>query len=264
MRELIDKYWWFLPNENTTQFKLDVVWPDNTSSSYVYAKSNGSWVPQGTHDSRLIISFVEDRFIVQAYIDDPFTTITDTYSNEATSVTNETIKLRKIHFPTNMSEFDISRIINLYVEDSHLGDFNAWSWFDNSQLKDIYLTNITENIALPDYTGTDSRFEGWCVIDDRLSANDQIYITNPDPIKSKGQIKSYWWRERPQDHTSNWRIITPRPPRLNEQGVYVEPEFNYYLEDLFAVDMPNGVYRMLPIGYYAGRKSFTSNYVIPS
>lgn len=156
MGTLLTKYWWYQPNQYTTTFKLIAVF-NNGTSTYTFNKTAESWVAVGSHDSRLVIILPNanngNRFIVRAYDNDVFVSLNAEYSNAYS---------QSIAKPANMSRmvFDKS-FYSTHLFEPNCAYDNPYDLFNDSDLHDIYFTNLTETITLPNKNSNYGHWYGW-------------------------------------------------------------------------------------------------------
>ena len=131
MGTLIKKIWWYRPNAYTTTFTLTATF-GNGESEYVFQKTEESWEAIGTHDSRLVIILPNDtngqRFLVRAYVEDPFVDLSATYANATSQSTAREVGLKRIVFDKTFFDThtfepncDFENPFDLF-NDSDLGD----------------------------------------------------------------------------------------------------------------------------------------------
>ena len=156
MSTLLTKYWWYKPNRYTTTFTLTATFGDSTSE-YVFNKIGESWEAVGTHDSRLVIILPNanngNRFIVRAYDNDVFVSLNAEYSNAYS---------QSIAKPANMARmvFDKS-FYSTHLFEPNCAYDNPYDLFNDSDLHDIYFTNLTETITLPNKNSNYGHWYGW-------------------------------------------------------------------------------------------------------
>lgn len=165
MSTYINKIWWYKPNNYTTSFTLTATFEDD-EVEYPFRKSEGNWERVGEHDSRIaIIMPSEDngnRFIVRSYDDDPFIDLNATYANATSLTSAREVTLKRIVFDKTFFDNE------LFFANS--GEDNPWDLFDDNDLGDIYLTNITTNITLPNALSANADWYGWGLFNETVPA----------------------------------------------------------------------------------------------
>ena len=160
MRKLINKSWWYRPNAYTTTLTLMATWSDGTSSVYEFRKSGSSWSPVGDHDGELLIYLPDDSttaFRVRAYKDRPFVKLDATYGNATTQAQATQVNLRRIVFDRNIDNDAIFYRFNPQT----FQNGSVWDLFNDKDLRDVYITNLTEGITLPNEKYPMGAWAGW-------------------------------------------------------------------------------------------------------
>ena len=160
MRKLIRKVWTYRPNKYTTVLTLTASWSDGTSSVYSFNRSGSSWIPSGTHDEKLLIYLPTEKvgmFRVRAYEDCPFVKLECGYGNSRVSKNTKDINLRRIVFDRSI---DDEAIFYRFGRGMYYGN-SIWGMFDENDLSDIYLTNLTESVTLPNNKVSNGSWDGW-------------------------------------------------------------------------------------------------------
>lgn len=160
MRKLINKVWWYKPNQYTTTFTLTATWSDGTSSVYTFTKSDSSWSPVGDHDGELLISAPTSSggsFRVRAYVDNPFVDLNADFSNSHSHKPATQVKLRRIVYDRNI---DNDAIFYRFNPDT-FENGSVWSLFSTSDLSDVFITNLTESVTLPNEKSPMGAWAGW-------------------------------------------------------------------------------------------------------
>lgn len=156
MGTLLTKYWWYQPNQYTTTFKLIAVF-NNGTSTYTFNKTAESWVAVGSHDSRLVITLPNtnngNRFIVQVYDNDVFVSLGAEYSNDSSRSEAESVNMQRLVFDKTF--------YSTHLFEPNCAYDNPYDLFDDSDLHDIYFTNLTETITLPNKNSNYGHWYGW-------------------------------------------------------------------------------------------------------
>lgn len=166
MAKLIKKAWTFRPNAYTTVFSLTATFANGETSVYSYRKVDVSWEPVGTHDTRLAImlpSRLGGAFIVRSYENDPYTSITPSYANEHTTVESEPVNLLRISFPVD--EYDNNAPFYHFTNNT---DKFMWDLFNQEDLYDRYITNLTDSVEVPQLKVPDgfANYYGWGLLNE--------------------------------------------------------------------------------------------------
>lgn len=258
MEKLVNKVWWYEPNQYTTIFTLTATWVDGTTSVYTFRKSGSSWSPVGDHDGKLLIFMPTqnvDKFHVRAYADNPFVSLDAEYANEHGSSSTSAVNMTRIHFARTMEEFDTTDVWLMHHDaEGGYPEWNAWDDFANVETPDIFFTNLTDKIVLPNYDRTIpvGQFNGWCVIDDSQEDVKELYRAAVGPKPNLYKVKVSWHHfmnvqvEDGVDATyENWNIVT----RDGNQSYFG-------LKNLLTKQSLGGTYRALPVFYQSGDFNF--------
>lgn len=150
------KAWLFKPNEYTTSFTLTATFADG-QAVFEYTKTEGSWVPKGTHSPRLVISPASESndwcFVVRAFENDVFDAIRATYANARTSTDGVRVGMKRLVFDKDF--------YSTHLFEPNCDYDNPYDLFNNSDLGDICFTNLTKNITLPNKKENYGHWYGW-------------------------------------------------------------------------------------------------------
>lgn len=174
MASLIKKAWVYVPNEYTTKFTLTATFGDGQTEVFSYNKTDGSWAPAGAQSRRIAViapsSPDESRFIVRAFVDDPFVSLTASYGNATSTKTAESVNMTKMVFDKNF--------FNNRPFTASSGDLpNPYFIFDDEDLADIYFTNLTSELTLPTKKYNFGSWYGWGVYNETKPYSEML--TNP-------------------------------------------------------------------------------------
>lgn len=241
MVKLINKAWWYRPNAYTTQFELTATWSDGTTSVYTYIKSDSSWILQGDHDGKLLITVPNKEggsFIIRAYTNNPFTSLNAVYSNATSSNAAEQIDLKKFIYDRTIDNDAIFYRFSGFSGTSHVGwdeDWSVWEIFDFKDLGDVYITNLTEGFKLPERKDPFGPFEGWALLNETCPESE---------MKNRTTGGSYDVKKMPVSWYMNY--TDPAFPTVSKEQ-----------EDIMLA-MPNigGVYKLLPLYKTSGMPTY--------
>lgn len=245
MSALINKIWYYTPNQYTTNFELTALFEDGHTSVYAFQKSGTSWEPvnPSSHDGRLLITVPDgenNSFHVRAYTNDPFVSLSATYSNATSSATATDVMLKRFKFDKSYT------YQHPYYRYLQYPNNDIWQGFP-SDMQDIFLTNLTDYVIMPTpkIEGTplervSDKWYGWAIVNGSVSLKES---QNMEGSQTDKRIPAATYI-----HREFFNLNLSKLPLKSTLPVGADTTNSISGErDILEVPNLGGVYKMLPI-----------------